>query len=211
MKKVLPLLLLALLLCQCDNQSKPKQTTVKSNQELYPEKFTESYIGERVSQLWGKFLEFDMEDGSLKEVFSESYFKLWEEWSFLPQEYLTELGSAWTWMEAVESLSYPLQILETKVVDDSTAYVILKGNFSNPRMDLAFVGDDWVIDDFDPTSQAYLNELISDQREWMSDFDWDEEMRNMKEIDNLEEDEAVEIVNDFRKEVEAYFERYPIQ
>lgn len=246
MKRILPLLLLTLLLCQCHNQPKasqnavepqcdsvvpkqdvvdsnqdvvdpkqdvvePNQEVVKLNQELFPEKFTESYIGERVSQMWEKFVEFDMEDGSLKEIFTEPYFKLWEEWSYLPHEYLTELGSAWSWMEAVESLDYPFQILETKVVDDSTAYVILKGNFRNPQMNLAFVGDDWVIDDFDPTSQACLNELIIDQREWMKGLDWDEEMAGMKEVPGLTEEEAVDVVNRFRKNVEAYFAKHPLE
>ena len=206
----MPLLLLALLLCRCDSQSKLKQETVKSNQELFPEKFTESYIGERVLQLWEKFLDFNMEDGSLKEILSESYFKLWEEWSFLPKEYITELGSAWSWMEAVESLDYPAQILETRVVDDSTAYVIIKGNFRNPRIDLAFAGDDWVIDDFESAPQSYLNELINDQRKWMIDIDWDEERRGMTEDADLDEELVLGVVVSFREKVEAYFKRYPI-
>ena len=47
MKKVLALLLLAFVMCQCNNQTGQNKSNDNSDRSKYPEKFTEEYIGER--------------------------------------------------------------------------------------------------------------------------------------------------------------------
>ena len=214
MKKILPLLLLAVLLCQCNNNpQKPQNVPEKTSRELYPEKFTESYISERTLWLADELRDSDpFNDSSFMHVFTERYYLLLKEGLALPGEFVTELPAAWFWIELVEPLCGDLVVTKVEMVDDNQAKVSFDCYYDACGFMLSFVGDDWLIDDIENFSREYLADQIRDEREWLQSLDYQEMIEEYEVDEELTEEERemfIYCVNSLQEEAEEYFKKYP--
>lgn len=205
MKKVLSILLLALLMGHCHNHQ------VKTDRERYPEKFTENYISERSLSLIDGFLESDGEAPLYKDFCTESYYDFLTEALALPKEDVTERVAAWIWMGIMEGFSADLKVTEVEMMDDNHVFVKLAGIYGESQLVLAFVGEDWLIDDVGGASKEELAEIIQADREEFKTINWQEEFDGLMEMECFTEEECAEIVDRFRKDVESYLEKYPLE
>lgn len=211
MKKILPLLLMVFVMCQChNNPSKPQTEPVKTAREMYPEKFTESYISERTLWLADEVRGLDDRDeSSYKPIFTERYYNLLTEAFALPKEFITELAGAWVFVELVEPLCDDLVVNEVKMLDDTTAQVGFDCNYGKCTFVLSFEGDDWLIDDYGNYSRAYMAEMIHKEREWLKSLNFQEMLEEFEGDEVFTKEEYDEMVEGFREETEAYFAKYP--
>ncbi len=213
MKKIMSLLLLALVLCQCNPTKSKKQPATPY--DLHPEKFTTEYISQSAQKLID-YVPDHAFDPSIKPAFSEDYFKLLEEAWAIPVNDLMGIGeNEWlfyfmTGNGDCECTSHPKTILEATKVDDYNSYV--KMNYIHQDHDIVmhFENDDWVIDNFDGTKDELIR-YINDQRELLRSIDWpsytQEMVEEMKEY--MPEDEIIAWVDEFNAEVNVYFAKYP--
>lgn len=214
MRKIIPLLLLAVLLCQCNNNpQKPQNEPEKTPREQYPEKFAESYISERTLWLADELRGSDPEiDSSFMRVFTERYYLLLKEGFALPGEYVTELPAAWFWIELVEPLCGDLVVTKVEMLDDNHAEVLFDCNDDDCGFMLSFVGDDWLIDDIASFSRDYLANQIRDEREWLQSLDYQEMIEEYEADEELTEEEKemfISCTNSLQEEAEEYFKKYP--
>ena len=146
MKKVLSLLLLAFVMCQCNNQpaqqnqQQNQQPAQKSLREQFPEKFTEKYIGDQAMKLID-FVPDHAFDPSIKPAFTESYFNLLEEaWTVPVYDFGIIGDDEWlyyfmTGNGGCECTSHPKTVDNVKVLDDENALV--KMNYIHEDHDMA--------------------------------------------------------------------------
>ena len=211
MKKFLPLLLMVFVMCQCHNNSSKQQTEpVKTARELYPEKFTESYISERTLWLADEVRGLDSDDeSSYKHLFTERYYNLLKEAFALPAEFITELAGAWVFIELVEPLCDDLVVNEVEILDDTTAKVGFDCNYGKCSFILSFEGDDWLIDDYGNYSREHMADMIQNERKWFRTLDFQEMLEEYEGDEAFTKEEYVEMVERLREETDAYFAQYP--
>lgn len=217
MKKVLSLLLLAFVMCQCNNQSgQQNQPEDKSNRSQYSEMFTDDYVNDQAMKLID-FVPDHAFDPSSKPAFTESYFKLLEEAWMVPVNSFEGIGPEeflyyfMTGNGGCECTSHPKTILSTKVSDDDSALVKMNYLHEDHDMLLHFENGKWVIADFDGTKDE-LAEYIREQRDELMKLDLDSLHNAMlKEADGeLFTKEAVEAeFDEYKASVEAYYKKYP--
>jgi len=204
MKKIVPLLLLAFVMCQCNFNSKQNQPEEKSLRDQYPEKFTEDYIGERAKTLIDMVPDHAF-NAANKPAFTESYFNLLEEAWAVPSNNIGGIGDEeflyyfLTGNGDCDCPSHPKTILETKVLGDDSAMVKMNYIHNDHEMLLNFVNGDWVIADFDGTKDA-MAEYINTQRDMLMNLD----------LNALHDTLLNEMVGEFstKEDVEAQFEEY---
>lgn len=211
MKRVIPLLLLVLVMCQCNNRQPEQQNEpVKTARELYPEKYTEGYIGERALHLMELFSDCDGNDDlEYKPLFSERYYDLLKEANSLPKEFITELAGAWLWVYYMEYNDPEQRVTEVDLLDDSTATVMMNGQMGDYGVELSFAGDDWVIDDMPVNTREQLSRIIQQEREWFKSLDFQKMMDEFEDDEAFTKEEYVAMVEWFKQEVDTYFAKYP--
>ena len=95
MKKVFALLLLALVMCQC-NFGSSDQPAKNSLRDQYPEKFTEEYIADRAMSLGGKLCNCDPYNVyAFNNVFTTKYGDILKEALALPLGFNEDYNLVW--------------------------------------------------------------------------------------------------------------------
>lgn len=215
MKKVLALLLLAFVMCQCNNQpGQQNQPAQKSLREQYPEQFTENFIGERAKVLMESVPDHAFNPAN-KPAFTESYFNLLEEAWMVPVNSFEGIGPEEflyyfvTGNGDCDCTSHPKTILDVKLLDDENALVKMNYIHEDHDMALHFENGNWVIADFDGTKDQ-LAEYIREQRDELMQLDFDSLRTSMlDEADGLPKEEVEKLFNEYKSSVEAYFNKYP--
>lgn len=195
MKKVLSLLLLAFVMCQCNLQTTQNKTEEKSPRDQYPEKFTENYICDRAKTLID-FVPDHAFDPSIKPAFTESYFNLLEEAWAVPvdNEYIGDEEFLYYFMTGngdCDCNSHPKTILDFKLLEDDSAWVRMNYIHQDHEMLLHFEDGEWVIADFDGTMEQ-LADYISNQRDYLMNLD----------LDSVLDEE-------YKTSIETYLNKYP--
>ena len=213
MKKVLPLLLLVFVLCQCSPVKREKRPATP--REQYPEKFTTEYIIKSAEKLIDYIPDHEFKP-SIKPYMSEKYYSLLEEAWALPVVDFGMVGeNEWLYYFLTGNDGYGSEnttktILEAMAMDDWNAYVQMDyfGNVHDIVMH--FENDDWTISNFDGT-QDQLAYYIKEQRAYLRSIEWDSFTQGM--VDEMKEyipeDEIRAWVSDFKVKVENYFAKYP--
>ncbi len=210
MKKLLPLLLLAFVMCQCNTQSgNQNKTNDNPNRTKYPEKFTEEYICTRTSDMASKLCNCDPTNVyAFKNVFTQEYGDLLKEALALPEGIDGDGPADWLWIEFAGELCSLQAITEVKV-DNNKAKVKTGDDENNiDELSLSFVDDEWLIDDLGNCSKKYMKNLIQESREKYKAMDW-LELINELEARGYSKTEAVEASETLRQNIETYFELYP--
>lgn len=215
MKKVFPLMLLALLMCQCSFQTTQNTSDNKSPRDLYPERFTDSYISEKAMKLID-FVPDHGFDPSIKVAFTDKYYSLLEEAWAVPVYDIGVIGDdEWLYYFMTgngdcDCSSHPKTILELMVMDDHNAWVKMNYIHRDHNLVLHFEDGDWKIDNFDGTLDE-LENYIRDERKQLRIIDWPTYIK--AQVDDLKgymtEKEATDALNEFKSRVDAYFEKYP--
>ena len=209
MKKVLPLLLLAFVMCQCNFQSGQKgQPNENPNRSKYPEKFTTDYIGERTLELADKLCNCDPYNVySFNNVFTKEYGDLLKESLALPEGIDGDGPSAWQWIELAGELC-SLEAVTKIEVNGDKAKVIWEGEVGKDELALSFVDGEWLIDDIGNCSQKYMKNKIQESRKYYKSIDWLELIHELEERGYSKED-AVRASDGLREQIETYFGNYP--
>ena len=76
------------------------------------------------------------------------------------------------------------------------------------ELSMVFVDDEWLIDDLGNCSRSFLKEVLQNQRKFYKSIDWLEYIEDL-EYRGYSKEEAVEMSNQFKEEIETYFENYP--
>lgn len=209
MKKVLPLLLLAFVMCQCNFQSSQDQPNGNSNRAKYSEKFTEGYIGTQVLGLAERICNCDPYDVySFNNVFTREYADVLKEALALPQQYNGQRECAEIWINFAGNFCSVEAISQVNVVNDNKAKAIMDCEYENVELDLAFVDGEWVIDDVKNFTKSDLKKLIQKDRKYFKSIDWLVEIREL-ENQGFTSEEAVDITTGFRQDIEVYLSKYP--
>lgn len=216
MKRVLPFLILAFVLCQCGSKAPQDKTNNKSPRDQYPEKFTENYIGERAKMLI-EFVPDHAFDPSIKPAFTKAYFDLLDEAWMVPVNSFEGIGPEeflyyfMTGNGDCECSSHPKTIHDIKVLDDDSAWVKMNYIHQDHEMVLHFEDGDWVIADFDGTKDQ-LADYIHEQRDVLMKLDLDSLHGVMlKELvgDYYSKKDVEAQFDEYKSSVEAYFKKYP--
>lgn len=209
MKRVLPLVLLAFVMCQCNFQSSKDQQAEKSLREQYPEKFTNEYVTDRASTLVKQLCECDPYTvNSFNNMCTEEYGDLLKRVLALPKGIDGDGPADWLWIEFAGELCSMTALTDVKVTDEQAQLVLNSEANDKDEMALAFVGDEWVIDDFGNCSKKFMKDLIQESREKYQSMDWDELINELVERGYSKED-AAEASQGLKQEVEAYFANHP--
>lgn len=209
MKKVLPLLLLAFVMCQCNFSSTPEQPSKNSLRDKYPEKFTEEYIGERASDLAEKLCHCDPYNVyAFNNVFTREYGELLKEGLALPQGIDGDGPSSGLWIEMAGELCSVLAVTSVKVDGNHAKVTMDSEYYDTDNLSMSFVDDEWLIDDLGNCSKKWLKGVIQESRKYYKSIDWLELIHELEERGYSKED-AVEASEGFQQEIETYFEIYP--
>jgi hypothetical protein len=209
MKKVLPLLLLAFVMCQCNFQSGNNQTNDNSNRAKFPEKFTTDYIAERALNLADKLCNCDPYNVySFNNVFTKEYEDLLKESLALPEGIDGDGPSAWQWIELAGELCSILAAPEVTVTGEKAKVICDSEAYGKDEISLSFVDDEWRIDDLGNCSKKYMKDKIKESRAYYKSIDW-LEMINELEGRGYSKEDAVEASEGLREQIETYFENYP--
>ena len=209
MKKVLVLLLLAFVMCQCNNQSGQQNQSNDNMRSKYPEKFTENYIGERSLTLADKLCSCDPTNVyTFNNTFTNEYGNLLKESLALPEGIDGDGPSAWQWIELAGELC-TLQAVTKVDVNGNKAKVIWDSDeYGEDELALSFVDGEWLIDDIGNCSQKYMKNKIKESRKYYKSIDWLELIHELEERGYSKED-AVQASDGLREQIEAYFGIYP--
>ena len=154
MRKVLPLLLMVLVMCQCSpTNNKKKYVTPLSE---HPEQFTEDYISQSAKKLIDYVPDHEF-DPAIKPYFSEKYYNLLKEaWAIAdanPDNY-DENEWLFYFISGNDDMSYAdhtKKILETVVMDDWNVYAKMEYLGIVHDIVMHYENGDWVIYNFDGT------------------------------------------------------------
>jgi hypothetical protein len=206
MKKVLPLLLLAFVMCQCNFQSS-NEPAKKSYRDQYPEKFTEEYIADRAMSLGDKLCNCDPYNVyAFNNVFTTKYGDILKEALALPLGFNEDYNLVWTSFS--EEMCRLEAVTDIKVTDNKAKVALESGYSGSDELSMVFVDDEWLIDDLGNCSKDFMKEVIQNQRKFYKSIDWLEFIDDC-ESTGYSREEAVEQSNQFKEEIEAYFEKYP--
>ena len=209
MKKVLPLLLLAFVMCQCNFKSSNNEPAKKSLRDLYPEKFTSDYIAERSTDLAEKLCNCDPYNVyAFNNVFTSEYGDLLKQALALPQGIDGDGPSSGLWIEFAGELCSILAVTDVKVTDNKAKVIMDSEYYNSDELSMKFVDDEWVIDDLGNCSKKWLKDMIQESRKYYKSIDWLELIHELEER-GYDKEEAVEASDNLREEIEEYFENYP--
>ena len=210
MKGVLPLLLLAFLLCQCNNQSGQQNQSQKSSSEQDSEKLSKDDIGIRVLELGNKLCNCDpSKANAFDHILTNEYGALFKEALALPEGIDGDGPSSWLWIEFAGELCTVEAITEEIEVDGNDAKVIWEGeDFGKDELALSFVDGEWLIDNIGNCSKPHLNDLIEASRAYYKYLDWQELKQTLMERGYSEQD-AVQAADGLKEQIETYFKAYP--
>ncbi|MBO6023504.1 MAG: hypothetical protein J6P83_01475 [Bacteroidales bacterium] len=210
MKKVLPLLLLAFVMCQCNFQSgQQNQPNENSNRSKYPEKFTEEYIGDRSLNLADKLCNCDPYNVySFNNVFTKEYGDLLKESLALPEGIDGDGPSAWQWIEFAGELCSLVAVTDINMNGNKAKVIWDSEVYGKDELALSFVDDEWLIDDLGNCSKKYMKDKIQESRKYYKSIDWLEMISELEER-GYSKEEAVEASEGLREQIETYFENYP--
>lgn len=207
MKKVLALLLLAFVMCQC-NFGSSDQPTNKSLRDQYPEKFTEEYIADRAVTLSDKLCNCDPYNiYSFNNVFTKDYEELLKEIMALPDGF-NEDQTGGQWTAFAEELCSMLAVTDVKVTDNKAKVMMDSEAYGTDEMSFLFVDDEWMIDNLGNCSKKYMKEQIQAKRKYLKSIDWLEFINDFERT-GYSREEAVELSNQYKEAIETYFENYP--
>jgi hypothetical protein len=212
MKKVLTLLVLALVFCQCMTTNEKRPPTPR---DQYPEKFAQDYIIQSAKRLVEYVPDHEF-DPSIKPAFGEQYFSLLQEAWAVPVVNISGIGDdEWLYYflsgnGGDENADHTKTILEALPMDDWNAYVKMDYLGSEHDIVMHFEDGDWRISNFDGTNDELIR-YIRTQRENLRSIDWDSLTAELidEEKDFMTEDEILAWISDFRSRVDAYFVKYP--
>ena len=209
MKKVLPLLLLALVMCQCNFKPSQNQPNKKTARDQYPEKFTEDYIGVRASDLAEKLCKCDPYNVySFNNVFTPEYGDLLKQALALPEGIDGDGPSSGLWIEFAGELCSLLAVTEVQVTNNKANVKMDSEAYGIDELSLMFVDDEWLIDDLGNCSKKWLKNTIQESRKYYKSIDWLELIHNLEDRGYSKED-AVAASENLQQEIETYFENYP--
>ena len=207
MKRVLPLLLLAFVMCQCNFGPSQDQPAKKSLRDKFPEKFTEEYIGDRALTLGDKLCNCDPYNVyAFNNVFTSQYGDLLKEALALPADYNEDYNLVW--ISFSEEMCSLVAVTDIKVNDNKAKITMDSEYLGKDELSMVFVDDEWLIDDLGNCSRSFLKEVLQNQRKFYKSIDWLEYIEDL-EYRGYSKEEAVEMSNQFKEEIETYFENYP--
>ena len=207
MKRVLPLLLLAFVMCQCNFGPSQDQPAKKSLRDKVPEKFTEEYIGDRALTLGDKLCNCDPYNVyAFNNVFTSQYGDLLKEALALPADYNEDYNLVW--ISFSEEMCSLVAVTDIKVNDNKAKITMDSEYLGKDELSMVFVDDEWLIDDLGNCSRSFLKEVLQNQRKFYKSIDWLEYIEDL-EYRGYSKEEAVEMSNQFKEEIETYFENYP--
>ena len=154
MKKVLPLLLMAFVLCQC-TPTNPKVKYVTPLSE-HPEQFTKDYISQSAMKLIDYVPDHHF-DPSIKSAFSEKYYNLLKEaWDIALENPDNVDENEWLYHfisgnDDIANSDRTKTILETAVMDDWNTYAKMEYLGIVHDIVMHYENGDWVISNFDGT------------------------------------------------------------
>lgn len=210
MKKVLPLLLLAFVMCQCNLQSgNQNNSDENSNRVKYAEKFTEEYVGVRTMELAEKLCNCDPTNVyAFNNVLTQEYGDLLKEALALPEGIDGDGPADWLWIELAGGLCSLQAVTDLKMDDEKATVKMKSGENDGDELSLSFVDGEWKIDDLGNCSKKYLKNLIQESRERYQSMDWLEVINELQQR-GYSKTEAVEASEALRQNIETYFELYP--
>ena len=209
MKKVLPMLLLAFVMCQCNFEPSQDQPAKKSLRDQYPEKFTMDYIGERALDLGEKLCKCDpFNVYAFNNVFTKEYGDFLKESLALPQGIDGDGPSAYLWIEFAGELCSLIAVTDVKVTDNKAKVILDSEYYEKDELSMVFVDDEWLIDDLGNCSKKHMKDVIQENRKYYKSIDWLELIGTLQER-GYNKEEAVEASEGFKEEIETYFENYP--
>lgn len=209
MKKVLALLLLAFVMCQCNNQSGQQNQSNDNMRSKYPEKFTEDYIAERSLGLADKLCSCDPTNVyTFNNTFTNEYGDLLKESLALPEGIDGDGPSAWQWIELAGELCTLQAVTEVEVNGNKAKVIWDSDEYGEDELALSFVDGEWLIDDIGNCSQKYMKNKIKESRKYYKSIDWLELIHQLEERGYSKED-AVQASDDLREQIETYFGNYP--
>lgn len=206
MKKVFALLLLALVMCQC-NFGSSDQPAKNSLRDQYPEKFTEEYIADRVMTLGDKLCNSDPYNVyAFNNVFTTKYGDILKEALALPADFNEDYNLVW--ISFSEEMCRLEAVTDIKVTNNKAKVAMESGYSGSDELSMVFVDDEWLIDDLANCSKDFMKEVIQNQRKFYKSIDWLEFIDDLESTGHSRE-EAVELSNQFKEEIATYFELYP--
>ena len=217
MKRVLPLLLLAFLMCQCDsqnsqnksNETQSQTTQNKPLREQYPDKFTEDYIGTRTLTLADKLCNCDPTNVySFNNVFTKEYGDLLKEALALPEGIDGDGPSAGLWIEFAGELCTLLAATDINVSDDKAKVTLDSEYYDKDQVDLTFTDGEWLIDNLGKCSKEFLKNKIQESRAYYKSINWLDLIHELEER-GYDKDDAVDASEGLKQQIETYFEYYP--
>ena len=209
MKRVLPLLLLALVMCQCNFEPSQNQPAKKTLRDQYPEKFTEEYIGVRALDLGEKLCKCDPYNVyAFNNVFTKEYGDALKEVLALPEGMDGDGPSAGLWIEFAGELCSLIAVSDVKVTDNKAKVLLDSEYYEKDALSMVFIEDEWLIDDLENCSKKHMKEIIQEYRQYYKSIDWLDLIQTLQDR-GYDKEEAVEASQSFREEIDAYFEKYP--
>ena len=209
MKKVLPLLLLAFVMCQCNFQPSQNQPGKKSLRDQYPEKFTDDYISDRSLSLAEKLCNCDPYNVySFNNVFTTAYGEQLKEVLALPEGIDGDGPSSGLWIEFAGELCGLLAVTDVQVNDNKAKVIMDSEYYGTDEMSMVFEDGDWLIDDLGNCSKKWMKNTIKESRKYFESINWLELIHQL-EGRGYSKEEAVEASDNFKEQIEAYFENYP--
>ena len=214
MKKVLPLLLLVFVICQCSPVNREKRPPTPREQN--PEKFTTEYIIKSAEKLIDYVPDHEFKP-SIKPYFTDRYYSLLEESWALPVDDIMGIGeNEWLYYFMTgnggdeEFMDHSKKILEAVVMDDSNSWVQMEYLGQVHDIVMHFENGDWVIDNFDGTRDQ-MERYIKTQRENLRNIDWQKYYEVTIEDNKayIPEEEIVAMLDEFKAEVNTYLAKYP--
>ena len=207
MKRVLPMLLLAFVMCQCNFEPSQDEPTKKSLRDKFPEKFTEEYIGDRALTLGDKLCNCDPYNVyAFNNVFTPKYGDLLKEALALPGDRNEDYNLVW--ISFSEEMCRLVAVTDIKVNDNKAKVTMDSAYSGKDELSMVFVDDEWLIDDLGNCSKEFMKEVIQNQRKFYKTIDWLEYIEDLEHTGHSKE-EAVELSNQFKEDIETYFENYP--
>lgn len=207
MKRVLPMLLLAFVMCQCNFEPSQDQPAKKSLRDKFPEKFTEDYIGDRALTLGDKLCNCDPYNVyAFNNVFTAQYGDLLKEVLALPVGFNEDAHGVWDAFS--EELCSLVAVTDIKVTDNKAKVTLDSEAYDKDNLTMVFVDDEWLIDDLGSCSKKFMKEAIQSIRKELKSIDWLEFINDLERT-GYSKEEAVDLCNQYKDEVDTYFENYP--
>ena len=203
------MLLLALVMCQCNFEPSQNQPAKKTLRDQYPEKFTEEYIGVRALDLGEKLCKCDPYNVyAFNNVFTKEYGDALKEVLALPEGMDGDGPSAGLWIEFAGELCSLIAVSDVKVTDNKAKVLLDSEYYEKDALSMVFIEDEWLIDDLENCSKKHMKEIIQEYRQYYKSIDWLDLIQTLQDR-GYDKEEAVEASQSFREEIDAYFEKYP--